>query len=186
MRKKVLLFLSLVLATPLFAREHKIFPGTLDSVPAENRRAEAAGLKQYVTMREVDADTERGILIPFTVPVAKSLPRERRVALKTTVVFVEKLDREFYEMTGEHLVVDSAVRPAALQKRLSRFNRSAAPAYGAGASSHERGTTVDFSRRMRKSHYRWLLTRLAYYKARGEVLVIEESRCVHVFVGRDK
>jgi hypothetical protein len=111
------------------------------------------------------------------------LPKERRYALPETVTFIARLDEEFYAMTLVHLVIDSAVRPADVQKRLSRFNRSAAPAYGAGASSHERGTTVDLSRRMRKGQYRWLLARLAYYKALGAVLVIEERSCIHVFVG---
>ena len=141
------------------------------------------GLKRYETLKQVQQATASLTLVPLTTPVSVKLPKERRYALPGTVSFIEKLDRDFYDMTGEHLVVDSAIRPSDVQKRLRRCNRNAAPAQGARASTHERGTTFDLSRRMTRSQYHWLIMRLAYYKALGEILVIEERSCIHVFVG---
>lgn len=174
--------LMLCLATPAMAR--KTFPATHDSIPAENRRADMQGLKRYEDMTQVASDIEAGILVPLTTPVSPKLPLDRRYARPETVSFAEKLDRDFYETTEQHIVVDSAVRPVSLQKRLHRRMWNAAPAIGARASSHERGTTFDISRRMRRRDYRWLLWRLLYYRARGDILVIEERSCIHIFVGR--
>ena len=176
--------LILLLSLPLYARSHKIFPATHDSIPAENRRADMLGLKRYGTLVEVSRDVEAGVLVPVPNP-ARKLPKERRYALPDTVAFAERLDQDFYEATRDHLVIDSAVRPRDVQSRLTRRNRNAAPADGARASTHERGTTIDFARPRRRGALRWLLIRLAYYKARGTILVIEERACLHVFVGGD-
>jgi hypothetical protein len=78
--------------------------------------------------------------------------------------------------------VDSAVRPATVQKKLRRWNRNAAPWDGERASSHERGTTIDISRNLTKTEYRWLVFQLLYYRAVGVVMVIEEKACFHIFV----
>jgi hypothetical protein len=172
--------------TPAFARTHKLFPATHDSIPAENRRADTLGLKRYEDTAQVQMDVDAHVLVPLTIPVAPKLPAWRRYALPETVAFAAKLDMEFSSLTGSHFVIDSAIRPADVQQRLTHRNRSAAPANGARASTHERGTTFDLSRRMRRSQYRWLLARLAYYKAIGEILVIEERSCIHVFVGNQR
>ncbi len=176
--------LILLLSLPLYARSHKIFPATQDSIPAENRRADMLGLKRYGTLVEVSRDVKAGVLVPVPNP-ARKLPKERRYALPDTVAFAERLDQDFYEATRDHLVIDSAVRPRDVQSRLTRRNQNAAPADGARASTHERGTTIDFARPRRRGALRWLLIRLAYYKARGTILVIEERACLHVFVGGD-
>jgi len=174
--------LCLMLVSSSWAR--KVFPATHDSIPAENRRADMLGLKRYETMDEVRQDVAQSILVPLSITVSKRLPKDRRYALPETVAFAEKLDQDFYEATGDRLVVDSAIRPSDVQKRLARRNRNAAPADGARASTHERGTTFDLSRRMKRGEYRWLLLRLAYYRARGEILIIEERACVHIFVNQ--
>ena len=186
MRRLLQLGLLLMLVSPLFGRtnQHKLFPATHDSIAAENRRADMLGLKRYETMDEVRQDVAQSILVPLSITVSKRLPKDRRYALPETVAFAEKLDQDFYEATGDRLVVDSAIRPSDVQKRLARRNRNAAPADGARASTHERGTTFDLSRRMTRARYRWLLLRLAYYRARGEILVIEERSCLHVFVNQ--
>jgi hypothetical protein len=178
---------ALILCTlPAVARTHKMFPATPDSVPAENRRADMLGLKRYETLADVAEDVRAGALVSLTTSCSKKLPLNRRYALPETVAFIERLDHDFYEMTEHRLVIDSAVRPADVQKRLTRRNRNAAPANGARASSHERGTTVDLARPRKKGDLRWLLLRLAYYRARGDILVIEERSCLHVFVGHDE
>ena len=54
------------------------------------------------------------------------------------------------------------------------------------------GTTFDLAKRvatghgyrdMRRGEYKWLLWRLWYYREIGQILVIEERGCLHVFVG---
>jgi Family of unknown function (DUF5715) len=185
LRNCILLFLNLVLALPLFA-ERKVFPATHDSVLYENTRADAAGLKRYETLGDVQQDVRVGVLVPLPPRLVNAkLPKDRRYALPATVAFIEKLNHDFRDVTDKNLVVDSAIRPSDVQKRLTRRNRNAAPAQGTRASTHERGTTFDLSRRMKRGEYRWLITRLAYYRARGEILVIEERACVHIFVGKN-
>ena len=177
--------LLLVLISPLTlcarSTQHKVFPATAGSVLAENQRADSLGIKRYETMSDVTKDAAIGILVPL-MHCSPRLPRERRYALPATSFFASKLDSEFTALIGKHLIIDSAIRPSDVQKRLTRHNRNAAPAQGARASTHERGTTVDFSRRMTRGQYRWLIARLAYYKAIGEILIIEERSCIHVFV----
>lgn len=184
--KSLMAVIFLLAMIPAFARTrvYKVFPATHGSVLVENQRADSLGLNRYETMREIRAAVEVGELLPFSsVLIDRRLPRDRRYARPETVAFVMALDTEFSEVTHRHLVIDSAVRPVEIQKRLRRWNRNAAPATGESASSHERGTTVDISRKMPRGHYRFLLVKLAYYKARGRILVIEERGCLHVFVG---
>jgi hypothetical protein len=167
--------------------EAKAFPATHESVPLENEAADRAGLKRYLSADDVAKDVSSGVLVPIAwVAVSPKLPRERRYLRPAAADFVGWLDFEFYYEKGKHLVVDSAVRSADVQQRLGHINRSAAPAIGARASSHERGTTFDLSRHMRRGEYRWLLTRLAYYRALGRILVIEEKSCIHICVREDQ
>lgn len=159
------------------------FPATRESVTSENARADALGLKRYTSTAEVAHDARIGILVPVPVKVQGKLPKERRFVLPETAAFLTVLDERFHRETGHRLQVNSAVRPEVVQRRLCRRNKSAAPADGERASSHERGTTVDLSRRMSKRDYRWLVLQLMYYRAIGKILVIEERHCLHVFVG---
>lgn len=161
------------------AKTVKLFPATQDSVPAENRVADAAGLKRYNDRREIIADTERGILVP--IPCSRRVPAYRRVVLRGTRDFYDTLSGDA-QSAGLRLVVDSGVRSRDDQRVLRRRNRNATDVDGERASSHERGTTFDLSRRMTKTQYKWLLWRLAYYKGIGRILVIEERSCIHVFV----
>lgn len=173
-------FLALCL-TPAFAAR-KVFPATPDSVPAENRQAEAAGIPRYGDERSMSGDVERRVLVPVPITCNPKLPRERRYVRVDTADFMLELDSRFHLATGKYLMVNSAVRPATVQKQIARRNRNAAPAVGERASSHERGTTFDLSKRMRRGQLRYLLTQLMCYRAQGRILVIEERNCIHVFV----
>jgi hypothetical protein len=169
---------------------HNFFRATHDSVRLENERGDAMGARRYLTMAEVDSAAGDGTLAPIqsyytTYTVSPKLPVNRRYARPETIVFVETLSTEFYLAFRTPLVVDSAVRPADCQRRLRRVNRNAAPYMGDRASSHERGTTIDLSKRLAREQYRWLVTRLLYERALGRVLVIEERSCFHIFVGGD-
>ena len=178
----------IITATVAGATRHeaKTFPAAHESVILENGAADRAGLKRYLSADEVTKDVSSGQLVPIAwVSVSPKLPRERRYLRPAAADFVGWLDFEFYYETGRHLVVDSAVRSADVQQRLGHVNRSAAPAIGARASSHERGTTFDLSRKMTRGEYRWLMTRLLYDRAIGRILVIEEKACIHICVRED-
>jgi hypothetical protein len=162
-----------------------MFPANHESVLVENAYADDAGLKRYSNMAEVQQDESIGVLMPIDVAVSPKLPANRRLLRKSSLVFLNELDARFRAETGHGVTVDSAVRPADVQKRLTHRCRAAAPANGARASTHERGTTFDLSRRMKRGEYRLLLVWLAYYQAAGRIHVIEERSCVHVMVRED-
>ena len=139
-------------------------------------------MKKYVDMPAVRADIATGQLVPITgVKINAKLPKDRRYLRPEAQSFLQRLNRD----CGSTLTIDSAIRPADVQKRLLRFNKNAAPYDGFRASSHERGTTLDISRKSLPNRYRMLTLRLLYYRAIGRILVIEERGCYHVFVGED-
>jgi|ERR1035437_1288063 hypothetical protein len=168
-------------------RENKIFAANHDSVRLENEAANDMGAFRYFTQAQVDEDVYSGKLVALynhtQYVVSPKLPMNRRYALPSTVSFLDTFAMEFYRQFHQPLMVDSAVRPATTQRSLSRWNRNAAPAYGDRASTHERGTTLDLSKRMTKAQQRWMIMRLLYYRALGLVLVIQERGCWHIFVG---
>jgi len=171
-------------------KSNKVFPAIrLVSVLLENQAGDEMGAYRYDNEQDMEFAIERGELVSIeTSPclaVSKKLPPNRRYARPETVSFISDLSNEFDRYFGHPLVVDSAVRPVTVQKKLLRWNRCAAPATGDRASSHERGTTVDISRKMTKAEYRWLVTRLFYYRAIGKIYVIEERACFHIFVRKD-
>jgi Family of unknown function (DUF5715) len=181
----VLAILAMIFTLAMLAHaKAKTFPATHDSVAAENRRADSLGLKRYRTEDDMVIDVASGVLVPVPITVSKKLDPARRFVLAATADFMFTLDGEFNLATGKYLTVDSAIRPVDVQQRLGRTNKSAAPANGARASSHERGTTFDIARRgMTQREWKFLKTRLLYYRAIGAILVIEEKACVHIFVG---
>jgi len=165
-------------------RVNKIFAANSQSVLLENQAADEMGAFRYFTQAQVNEAELDGTLEPLYnhsyYTVAPKLPPERRYALPSTVSFVELLALDFYRAFHQPLMVDSAIRPATTQRMLHLKN--AASAYGPKASSHERGTTVDISKRLTKAQRLWLVTRLLYYRALGQVLVIQERGCFHIFV----
>lgn len=163
-------------------RKNKIFAANHNSVALENAVADAMGASRYNTQAEVDADVRTRKLVPIRTWTSPKLPSNRSYALPATVDFVYQLNLLFFRQFGHSLMVDSAVRPATLQIRLLRWNRSAAPAYGERASTHERGTTVDISKNLTRAEHEWLIWKLLYFRETGHVLVIEERACFHIFV----
>jgi len=170
-------------------RENKIFAANHDSVRLENEAADAFGAPRYLTQEDVNKAVSNYELVELynqkAYVICRKLPENRRYALPSTAAFLESFGEEFYAQFHQPLMVDSAVRPATLQKKLSRWNHSAAPAYGDYPSSHERGTTFDLSKHMTKAQHRWMTLRLLYYRAIGRVLVIQERHCWHIFVRGD-
>ncbi len=162
----------------------KFFPADRDSVLRENLAAGEMGAYRYFTQAQVDGDVNSGKLSALydsmVYVVSPKLPLERRYALPRTVGFVYQLSKEYHEEFKQPLMIDSAIRPATTQRGLHLKN--AAPAYGERASTHERGTTVDLSRKLSRTEYNWLILRLMYYRATGRILVIQERNCFHIFV----
>lgn len=112
--------------------------------------------------------------------IAPSLPKNRRYVLPYVNIFLLELSAQFFKQTGKPLVIDSAVRPATVQSKLRRINKSAAPVHGETASSHEAGCTVDIARRgMTKGQLHWLEIKLMYYQAIGRIIEEEERLCFH-------
>jgi hypothetical protein len=161
----------------------KVFPATHDSVAAENRRADTLGYKRYVDAADMRQGVISGELVPITgVKINAKLPKYRRYLRPEAQSFLERLNHD----VGPTLTIDSAIRPADVQRSLIRFNPNAAPYDGDRASSHERGTTFDIAKRgLTSRQERLLQVRLLYYRAVSRVLVIEERWCYHVFVGGD-
>jgi hypothetical protein len=161
----------------------KTFPANAQSVLLENQDADNAGIPRYDDQEEIDEAVMGGELVAIDgVAVSRTLPVERRYARPTAVRFAQELSREFDGNFNHSLQIDSAVRPADCQRRLRRHNENAANFDGPAASTHERGTTIDFNRRLSKREWHWLRFRLMYYVACGKIRVIEERNCIHVFV----
>ncbi|PWT75573.1 MAG: hypothetical protein C5B59_08825 [Bacteroidetes bacterium] len=191
MRKIATFIVLLLLSISASARRHsqffekKFFPATALSLSLENERADRLGLGRVSDMRDLQALVARNVFAPLVgVEVSPRLPKDRRYALPETVQYLEKLNADFRERFGHGIVIDSVVRPASVQERLRHWNHNAAPVGGERASTHERGTTADISRRfLTRREYHWMVLRLMYDRAVGRILVIEERACLHVFVG---
>ena len=189
----VIINLAVISASARSHRSHSMFAADKNSVGLENHYADAAGIERYEDAAQVSLAVDSGRLVSIPITCAPKLPLWRRYVRPAAARFMLELDARFYLATGHYLIVDSAVRPQDVQRQLARRNRSAAPASGARASSHERGTTFDISKntwlrgyhRMRKSQYRLLLAWLAYYQATGRIHVIEERACIHIMVRED-
>lgn len=212
MRRFWTIALLVFLVTPAFAVRHvsapkhpkhkkvrklkfkKVFPAGLDSVLLENIAADKMRAWRYTDQDEMQAAIDRGELVPLDgLNVSGKLPENRRYARPATVEFARLLSREFHDAMGDSkhyapLMINSAVRPMDVQiklrKKLGCRWRAcvAAPADGERASSHERGTTIDISRKLTKDQLRWLVMRLWFYKLSNRILVIEERACFHIFV----
>ena len=162
---------------------------THQSLILQNQMINQMGLERIGDEHRLYYLVETGVLValPITdaVKIAPSLPSNRRYTLPMVTPFLVKLASEYYAEFHQPLMVDSAVRPVTVQKRLRRFNRCAAPIHGETASSHEAGATIDLSRRMNKRQTRWLESKLTYYYAIGWVIVEEERRCFHIMVTKE-
>jgi hypothetical protein len=192
-RLMILAVLIILAGLPASAKTKSMFAADKNSVGLENHYADAAGIERYENAAQVSLAVANGRLAPIPITSAPKLPLWRRYVRPAAAGFMLELDTRFYLATGHFLIVDSAVRPQDVQRQLARRNRSAAPASGARASSHERGTTFDIAKKtwlrgydkMRRGHYRWLVLQLAYYQALGRIHVIEEKACFHIMVRED-
>lgn len=188
------LVLLVFLSVPCVAHSHRkittpspLLTPSHASLVLQNQMIEQQGLERIENERELERLVEAGRLeaLPMTdaMKIAPSLPANRRYVLPQVNSFLGQLTGEFYAQFKKPLVIDSAVRPITVQKRLRRFNPSAAPVYGETASSHEAGCTVDIARsKLTKTELHWLEWRLCYYVLIGRIIEEEESHCLHTMV----
>lgn len=172
-----------------YSSSNTLLKPSRQSLLLQNQMIKQMGLERIGDERRLASLVETGVLVALPIEdamkIAPSLPSNRRYVLPMVNSFLVKLASEYYAEFRQPLMVDSAVRPMTVQKKLRRHNASAAPVQGETASSHETGATVDLSRRMTKAQTRWLEWRLAYYMAIGWVIVEEERRCFHIMVAEE-
>src|SRR5271154_4880029 len=123
-------------------KTYKFYPATRDSVLIENEYADAMHAHRYLTQGDVEEGIFNHRLTALynnnIYRLAPQLPIERGYALPNTVKFLNDLAMDHYHQFHRPLVVDSAIRPAKVQRSLMHRNHCAAPAYGERASTHER------------------------------------------------
>ena len=190
MRKQIVIML-IFCATFSQASSHrqstsKLLAPSHQSLLRQNLCADQMGLKRIQNEVELQSLVASGTLQALpndgTVQIAPSLPENRRYALPLTVSFLHTLAVAYRERFGKPLVITSAVRPVETQVRLRKQNRSAAPAEGETASSHERGATIDLSKNLTGEQLRWLRNVLSYEVVMNRAVVEEERHCLHIEV----
>ncbi len=115
------------------------------------------------------------------------LPLNRRYARSWTVRFLRDMGRAHYARFGTPLIVTSAVRTVAFQRRLVRVNANAAPPTGDIASPHLYGQAVDIGKRgMSLTELTWMRAYLTPIENGGKIDVEEEFQqaCFHISVYR--
>ena len=161
------------------------FAATHNSLLVENGYANDEGLSRYETMTDVQQAVESNILVPLAdykgVILSARLPSARCAARPEVITFLYTVGAAHAQFSPHPIIVDSAVRPVQVQRRLHL--RNAAPARGERASPHETGATVDLKRQGRADDA-WMVAYLSVEQAAGRVHVIEERNCWHIFVRR--
>lgn len=109
--------------------------------------------------------------------VAANLDPDRRYCRPWTLSFLEDLGQAFYAEFKTPIQVNSAVRTVAVQKKLRRRNRNAAPEFGEIASSHLAGLTVDINKRgLTRTQRKWLDSYLLELRNLNLIEAAEERR----------
>lgn len=167
----------------------RMFPPTREAQLKQNIIIDAYGLPRIVDDTQLRSLVQQGELVPLlatkTVIIDPRLPKARRYCRPWVNLLLAEMGQEYYGRFGEALVVTSAVRTEKTQRRLMRYNRNAAPAYGEAASSHLTGSTVDISRRhMSPEQTRFVEGLLFLHSAMNHVIVAEENgqMCFHLFI----
>lgn len=164
--------------------------GSRESLLRQNERTEE--LERIEDEEQLFELTQSGALVELPsedfAEVAGNLPRERRYCRPWTRTFLEDFGRDYYEAFRQPLIVTSAVRTVAVQKKLRRRNRNAADIDGDLASPHLTGATVDIGKRgMTRKQLSWMRDYLLEQQNRGVIDVAEEfrQRVFHITVYKD-
>ncbi len=115
------------------------------------------------------------------------LPLNRRFARPWTVRFLNDLSQAHFARFHTPLIVTSAVRTVAFQRRLVLTNGNAAPPTGEVASPHLYGQAVDIAKHgMSMTEIAWMRSYLTPVESAGKIDVEEEFQqaCFHLSVYR--
>lgn len=148
----------------------------LDRVEDDNQLLEMRRLKLLVALPDTDGMYPDG-----------RLPQNRRYARPWTVRFLNDLSRAHFERFHTPLIVTSAVRTVAFQRRLVLTNGNAAPPTGEVASPHLYGQAIDIAKHgMSMTEIAWMRAYLTPVETAGKIDVEEEFQqaCFHMSVYR--
>jgi hypothetical protein len=148
----------------------------LDRIDDDDQLYDMRRLKLLVALPDNDA-----------IEVNESLPPNRRFARPWSVRFLNDLSRAHYARFHTPLVITSAVRTVAFQRRLMLTNGNAAPPTGDVASPHLYGQAVDLGKHgMSITEIAWMRAYLTPIENEGKIDVEEEFQqaCFHISVYR--
>jgi hypothetical protein len=148
----------------------------LDRIEDDDQLYDMRRLKLLVALPDNDA-----------IQVNDALPSNRRYARPWTVRFLNDLSRSYYARFHTPLIITSAVRTVAFQRRLMLINGNAAPPTGEVASPHLYGQAVDLAKHgMSITQIAWMRAYLTPVESEGKIDVEEEFQqaCFHISVYR--
>jgi hypothetical protein len=163
--------------------------GSRESLIRQNERSEAEGLERIEDEADLNDRIARKLLVPLPVSSAltvnENLPEDFRYCRPWTARFLADLARAHDAVFHRPIVVSSAVRTVAYQRRLERINGNAAPAEGDIVSPHLTGGTIDLAKEgLPRSELAWMRAWLRPLQAAGKIDVEEEFQqaCFHITV----
>ncbi len=163
--------------------------GSRESLIRQNERSEAEGLERIEDEADLNDRIARKLLVPLPVSSAlavnENLPEEFRYCRPWTARFLADLARAHDAVFHRPIVVSSAVRTVAYQRRLERINGNAAPAEGDIVSPHLTGGTIDIAKEgLPRQELAWMRAWLKPLQDSGKIDVEEEFQqaCFHITV----
>ncbi|MGI4758710.1 MAG: DUF5715 family protein [Janthinobacterium lividum] len=148
----------------------------LDRVEDDNQLLDMRRLKLLVALPDDEGMQPDG-----------RLPLNRRYARPWAIRFLNDLSRAHYARFHTPLIVTSAVRTVAFQRRLVLTNGNAAPPTGEIASPHLYGQAIDVAKHgMSVTEIAWMRSYLTPIESSGKIDVEEEFQqaCFHLSVYR--
>jgi|GEM_PF-3745653 len=163
--------------------------GTHEVLVHQNIIADVEGLSRIQNATELNTMVRDGDLVALPASdglmIDPRLPSNRRYARPWVAKFLRDLSRAHDRVFGRPLLLTSAVRTVAFQRRLSYYNGNAAPTEGDTASPHLTGEAVDLGKKgMSRREIAWMRTVLGQLQAEGKLDVEEEfhQACFHISV----
>lgn len=162
-------------------------PASQGHLVRENARADAEQLSRLRARAPLEEFVRAGLLVPVPAETrvfrVVGVPRWRQVARPWTRRFIQQLGEALHTLFGSRLRVTDLTRTEAVQKALGQWNGNAAPAWGAVASTHLTGASVDLSKVEHSDvEIAWLRVVLGRLTARGLLSAIEEFAQPHFHV----
>ncbi len=163
--------------------------GSRESLVRQNERTEAEGLERIEDSADLNDRIAHGLLVPVpassALTVNSGLPEEFRYCRPWTARFLTEMARAHNAEFHRPIIVSSAVRTVAYQKKLDRVNGNAAPAEGDIVSPHLTGGTIDIAKGdLPREELRWMRAWLVRLQTAGKIDVEEEFQqsCFHITV----